>query len=504
MHMAESCGRPPASGKERKDVCETVDPLEVRPPRPARKEGFPALRPKAGREVSSVPSRLLVVLCLLVGAVPLFSLPGTVGASVVDTYGWGSRATAMGGAFTALADDFSAVFYNPAGLMYPRTLEREFSNRKGVKFDFGYIYGEPRLYTKDPGSSSDDKDYGSTSGGYLGITFDPVDFHGTFKRKVFAFGLGCYLPVDHLLYYGRYWPEEREYPFFYDYATRFVLMPGVAFAVLPRLSLGVGFEILGRLHTDTTGTVYADLARLLSPESLFQHRIQLGREEVHLGEFEDLTLNLAPVVGIQFRPSEPWKFGVTYRGENYINDFGLTNPVINLAGVLSFPQGYQFKFVRFFTPHQVFCGVAVTPVKAVTLSLDAGWFDWSDYMDIEAHQPEPKFHDTWMPRLGVEYRLRDALSVLGGYFYYASPVPEQVGRSNFLDNDRHVFSIGAEYVFTDPPGFWDKPLYLSLHFQVHFAAERHYAKVDPEDPYYPGYSFGGSVFIGGLQVTVTL
>jgi len=435
----------------------------------------------------------------------LFSLgPETASASMVDLYGWGSRATALGGAFTALADDFSAVYYNPAGLMFPRSLERDFPNRKGIKFDFGYVYGEPRFTIKDKSGGSQTRDYGSTAGTTLGITFDPVDLHGTCKRKVFAFGLGLYLPVDHLLYYGRYWPEEREYPFFYDYTMRFVLMPGIAIAVLPKLSIGAGLRVLGRLHTDTVGNVDVDLAKLLSLESLLQHRVRLDQSEVHLGEFEDLTLHLAPVVGIQFRPSERWKFGAVYRGENYINDFGLTNPVINLAGLLSFPQGYQFKFVRFFTPHQVFLGAAYSPAQRVTISLDVGWLDWSDFMDIEARRPEPPFHDTWMPRLGVEVRVREELSVLGGYFFHKSPVPEQQGWSNLLDNDRHVFSLGAEWVVSDPPGFWDKPLFISLHLQVHHAVSREYRKTDPADPFFPGYTFGGQALMGGIQISVPL
>ena len=446
--------------------------------------------------------KLLGILCLT--GIGLLWHAERLMASMVDVYGWGSRATAMGGAFTALADDFSAVYYNPAGLMYPRTLDRPFPNRKGITFDFGYVYGEPRLYIQGEGGKRQVEDYGSTAGPYLGITFDPVDFHGTFGRKVFAFGLGFYTPVDHLLYYGRYWPEERGYPFFYDYTMRFVLMPGIAIEVLPRLSLGLGLRILGRLHTDTIGNVDADLAKLLSAESLLRHRIRLEQNEVHLGEFEDLTLHLAPVIGLQFRAAKRLKFGAVYRGENYINDFGFTNPVINLGGLLSFPQGYSFKFVRFFTPHQFFFGVAGSPAQGLTLSLDVGWFDWSGYNDIEAQLPDPPFHDTWMPRIGMEVALREDLFLRGGYFYYASPVPEQKGMTNMLDNDRHVFSVGSEWVIVDPPGFWDKPLYVAVHLQYHYVVRRHYAKTNPEDPFYPGYSFGGNIFMGGVQISIPL
>jgi len=445
-----------------------------------------------------------VVLFCLAACLVLALRAGGAGASMVDLYGWGSRATAMGGAFTALADDFSAVYYNPAGLMCPRTLDWPFENRKGVKFDFGYVYAYPVLKVREADGSRESLDYGSTTGPYLGITFDPTDFHGTFRRKVFAFGLGLYLPVDHLLYYGRYWPEERAHPFFYDYTMRFVLLPGIALEPLPGLSVGLGLRILGRLHTDTTGTVDVDLAQLLSPESLFRHRVQLAQDQVHLGEFEDLTLHLAPIVGVLVRPLKAWRFGAVYRGENWINDFGVTDPVINLGGLLSFPQGYSFKFVRFFTPHQVFVGVACLPSESLTLSLDLGWFDWSKFLNVEARKPEPPFHDTWMPRVGAEYRWKSWMAFRAGYFYYQTPVPAQTGVWNYLDNDRHVFSLGAEVVAADPPGFWDKPLFFSVHFQYHYLAERRFVKTNDRDRYFPGYSFGGDIFSLGVQISMPL
>jgi len=37
-------------------------------------------------------------------------------AAAVDTFGIGSKATALGGAFSAYADDPFATYYNPAGL----------------------------------------------------------------------------------------------------------------------------------------------------------------------------------------------------------------------------------------------------------------------------------------------------------------------------------------------------------------------------------------------------
>ena len=68
--------------------------------------------PAVRRRMTSAPRR--VALGVLAAAVAL-----RAHADVFDTYGFGPRATAMGGAMTAEAKDYTAVFYNPALLMRP-------------------------------------------------------------------------------------------------------------------------------------------------------------------------------------------------------------------------------------------------------------------------------------------------------------------------------------------------------------------------------------------------
>lgn len=45
----------------------------------------------------------------------ILSIPALVAANGLNLNGLGSRALSMGGAFVAVADDFSALFWNPAG-----------------------------------------------------------------------------------------------------------------------------------------------------------------------------------------------------------------------------------------------------------------------------------------------------------------------------------------------------------------------------------------------------
>ncbi|MBT3317059.1 hypothetical protein HN388_03685, partial [bacterium] len=57
--------------------------------------------------------KLTVLACALI-----LLVSGTAFAAGFNIYEAGAKATALGGAFTATADDGSAIFYNPAGLAF--------------------------------------------------------------------------------------------------------------------------------------------------------------------------------------------------------------------------------------------------------------------------------------------------------------------------------------------------------------------------------------------------
>jgi len=283
----------------------------------------------------------------------------------------------------------------------------------------------------------------------------------------------------------------------------FAVLSGIAIGILKNLSLGLGLRVLLRFHTDTIGIVNVRAEHFLTRDFIFNQTVKLGKESVFLGEFESMTLNVAPIVGLMYKVS-PWlQLGFNYRGQNYLNDFGFTNPTIDLAGVLSFPQGYQFKFARYFTPHSFVWGAAVKPVKNLTVTIDIGYYLWHKFLDIEAKKPVPLWQDTVIPRIGVEYTLFDWWILRAGYYYYDSPVPNQSSSiNNFLDNDKNVFSIGTEWLFNKPSNFWYKPIQFSLAVQYQQCIKRSYTKASAADPYYPGYTFGGDVLFATGQVSL--
>jgi long-chain fatty acid transport protein len=85
--------------------------------------------------------------------------------------------------------------------------------------------------------------------------------------------------------------------------------------------------------------------------------------------------------------------------------------------------------------------------------------------------------------VGAEYGLLDGVLLLrAGYFFEASPAPDQPGKTNYIDADKHAFSVGVGLRLPDPSGVFPKPIELDLAGQWVHVVERRYEKDDPADP----------------------
>jgi long-subunit fatty acid transport protein len=90
--------------------------------------------------------------------------------------------------------------------------------------------------------------------------------------------------------------------------------------------------------------------------------------------------------------------------------------------------------------------------RTVTVAASATYALWSRYLDRHGDSPGRYgaaflWKDTVSPTVGVRHEasgLREHLDVT----YQPSPVPLQVGRSNYVDNDRVGVALGADYTFT--------------------------------------------------------
>src|SRR5205814_804792 len=107
---------------------------------------------------------------------------------------------------------------------------------------------------------------------------------------------------------------------------------------------------------------------------------------------------------------------------------------------------------------------AVDVLPSLTVMAELVWFRWSGFRGgapdlrvlvdlgitpplLRALFPAEGFRDTFVPRLGLEWRrpVHRAVDVAAraGVAWEPSPVPGQTGLTSFADNDRVVVGAGA-------------------------------------------------------------
>ncbi len=404
-------------------------------------------------------------LCFLIALLWTLGWCETAGfANIADLYGFGAKAASVGGAFTAIADDFSAVYYNPAGLMSQQQ-PLEYMRGHGFRIENGVQCVRPVYYTQDYGHEKRKSDLDFFSAINVGVTLEPFDFSGLLPRKCVAFGIGIFTPIEYAYWWEREYPKEKVFVLHHDYNQHLMLIPAIALELVPGASVGLGLNITIDSTADTYGQVTIDADQLQPfPCGALFGSVDITPASNQLGQFANIKVKVAPIIGLLWRPV-PWlRCGFAYRGELYFDDKG-TNDILLKVGLhasgdqhisseIMLPIYFASRFARYYMPDELCMAVAFEPLQKATVAIDVTWMRWSGYLpqirtpvSFKQFTIEPGFKDIVVPRFGVEYRIRSDLVLRSGYNFQKSPVSEQPGYLNYADNDRHVWSLGVEYAY---------------------------------------------------------
>jgi len=403
-------------------------------------------------------------------------------ANPADAFGFGARAVGLGGAYGALADGFEANYYNPAGL----------ATSGDLRLELGYLHISPRLFL-----SGADLEVDRVSGVLGGVTL-PGE---VFDRR-FALSVGLYLP-DARLTRIRALPERQPRFALYDNRPqRIVLTTSVAFEVVPDLLfLGAGLTYL----SDTRGRLRVS----------GQVDIQ-DAGGTHLVSAVDVNFEAVryPSASVLLTPGEHLRLALTYRDAFDLElDIGLiVEGDLVLAGASPHPTVVVEDALlevlstntNLFSPRQLALSAAWQEARWAA-ALELVWQQWSgfrsptarirvalDVGDLPLDVPapplpqEPGFHDILVTRLGGEVLVHDSrhfgLTLRAGYFWEPSPAPDQPARTNYVDSDKHGFSLGLGLRLSDLGAALPKPLHLDVAGLFVHLPRRHYRKDDPADP----------------------
>jgi long-subunit fatty acid transport protein len=341
-------------------------------------------------------------------------------AASADLYGLGPAASAQAGAVAASVTDFSAAYYNPAGLAF------DGATAVGV----GAVGAVPRLRIQGRRFPLADQ-----TGLLLGLRA-PLPLGGVLAgRLTFALGLG--LPPTSLLRIISRYPQEPFFPLYDNRAQRLMVLPALSVRLTDRLAVGVGFDYFAGLAGGVQGLTGA--SRAIEPRA---DEAIGARAGVH--------------AGVRWDPWRQLSLAFAYR-QKFSVPFSVTAGIV----VAGSPLSLAVESEGLYTPDHFVWGVAYRPRPGTTLGLDVTWARWSAWGgpfihvestlplagDLVGELPAVPFSDTVAVHLGGEQRLplghRLELAVRAGYGFDQSPIPAtQAGVTNLMDGPKHLATCG--------------------------------------------------------------
>lgn len=360
----------------------------------------------------------------------------------------GTRALTMGGAFVGLADDFSAIFWNPAGI---------------AQFDKKYFgfYGTDIIpsgtYKFDmpiPGIGSVSMVEAKTARkhflGGLAAYYYPVS-------ENIVVGIGVFTPSG----LGSEWNGEdfaavaMENPMI-NWRSKIGVVtfaPAIAYKINDRVSIGAALNI---------------------NYGIFDINMHAGSQDlgVDLGQYSESLKGwgYSATFGILVKPSKMFSLGATFRTSSKVSFSG--DATISYFSILGqIPESPLFGAIINTTsdaerditwPMWIAVGAAFMPTEGLTLTADVQYTQWSkidtiktDYKDTfwhlfmsDAVSGKDKMHMYWDDaiqfRFGAEYRI-NKIAIRGGFYTDPSPAPDRTLNVLLPNYDFTVFTAGFGY-----------------------------------------------------------
>ena len=418
----------------------------------------------------------------------------TAQAGVEDTLGIGARPMALGGSYAARPGNFAAAYYNPAGLVTP--------GEKGGLFEasIALLYGHPQLHVKSanggelampevPGAAAK---FGTpdTAGLVIGSRFAVGQ---PFKIEGLDMGFALYLP-PHLFRWAIRPDDDIQWALLTDRTQVLSAEIGLAYRLTKWLSLGASARILFDAQTLTRGEVTG--VNLDKDPVTGKTIVRTG---TRLGVDSQVFGRVTPIFGAMLTPTNRMRFGLVYRHQSYVDDWGNTR----ITGVPSFGDlGYTHHFAHYFEPSSVTVAANVDLGGGFDVSADFTYSLWSEAQSTNRNQfGSGRWGNTLTPAFGVQWKMNPALGLMAGYRFQRSPLDNFGGPTNLLDCDRHVVSAGVDVGLGKLLGTsFDPRLVLSgVSMLLMERTETKDFRLFPSDAAwmsnagYPSYSFGGHV-----------
>ena len=348
----------------------------------------------------------------------------------------GAKAMGMGFAFTAQADDPSAIYFNPAGL----------TQLKGQNVMVGLTYvrenGGEFTGTTPLTFNGETFDTRSETQKSLNFYIPNAYYTRTTNSGNVSYGVGIFAPFGLGQEYN-----NKETSIFRNQITKIdlqtiVVNPTIAFKISEILSVGLGIDwMYGRATLEQTPVAPG-------VGNLYDGKLK--------GDGDTWGYNF----GLLLKPTENFRIGANYRSPFTlrIKDGDVTFSNVSPAyasGLLGPAPSNMNANAKIAMPATFALGAAYTMGK-LTVEADADWTFWHSFgsLPIELRNPVPtapstnaqkRWEDVCALRLGAEYRVTDPLALRAGFVYDPTPVPADTLGPELPDSTRLNYMVGAGY-----------------------------------------------------------
>jgi long-chain fatty acid transport protein len=369
------------------------------------------------------------IILLILGLAPSIILAG--GFQINEH---GAKAMGLGGAFTAVANDASAIYWNSAGM----------NQLSGTNFLLGSALIAPSSSFRGVSPDVDISRMKSQAffPSHLFITHSFTESFSAGLGLTTPFGLGTHWSNGWI---GRYLALETELKTFWVPLT-------VAYSPIENLSIGAGF-------------IYS-FADVLITRNNSQAPFA-GDALVELEGSDNFAYGYT--FSLMYKPIKDFSIGASFRSEveyEFEGSAAVTGAA-QLSEIGAFPGGDVTADLS--TPMNIVGGIAYQVIPPLRLSADFQWIAWSSYDSLNVNFVDPEtedsksarlYKDTYIIRFGAQYDITEKVSILGGIYFDKMPVDPEYVSPTLPDSDRLGLSIGADAKIFDRFGISGSYLFI--------------------------------------------
>jgi long-chain fatty acid transport protein len=368
----------------------------------------------------------VAVLCLA---------PASAHADVNQLFSHTPRPMSLGGAYTAVANDASALYYNPAGL----------TEVDGSFIELAFLFTFPNFgATRSDGMRPDlsppsDDSYG------LHLAWSPRSI----LDGNLGLGFSLLLPHRKALHFVVHRFED---PYFVLYENSVELL---------EIRVGAAYKILDLVSIGFSGLLLAGLDGKVVLEAPFQATSDIDSSKRTVVAVDALLPNRQFfTAGAQIFPLKGLRFGVSYREATFVPIRLPIDFTVEILGLTPIRTVADLDVKVKYSPAQLTFGGAWEVTPDLMITADVAYAFYSKYQipygnvtlerkfspDITLlppKQPQTELRDVIIPRVGAEYRLAESFTIRAGYYFFRSFIKSS--DAPIFDSDKHGITAGLSY-----------------------------------------------------------